>query len=321
MTDRLPTDMDFTEPFDAALARHGLKLARDRATILQINVGLLCNQVCRHCHLDAGPQRTEIMDRETVDQVIDLAQRFRFNTIDITGGAPEMNPHIEILLDKLAPLADTLILRSNLTAINEAGSAYLMELCRDRQVTIAASFPSINGPQTESQRGPGVFDRSLATLQKLNALGYGRNGAGLELNLISNPAGAFIPTGQQETEKRFRQVLKNKWDITFSNMYTFANVPLGRFRNWLEQKGNLAPYLRKLAESFNPCAVEGLMCRSLISVSWDGYLFDCDFNQAPRLHMGGGKTHITELAGLPGPGSGIAMADHCYTCTAGSGFT
>ncbi|MBW2392389.1 MAG: DUF3641 domain-containing protein, partial [Deltaproteobacteria bacterium] len=175
--------------------------------------------------------------------------------------------------------------------------------------------------QAESQRGRGVFQESIAVLGKLNSLGYGQPDSGLELNLVSNPTGAFLPSSQDQLEKRFCQVLKNKWGIVFNNLFTFANVPLGRFRRWLEQSGNLEEYLQKLATSFNPCAIEGLMCRSLISVSWDGYVFDCDFNQAADLYMGGKKTHISDLKELPKPGEPIAVSHHCYTCTAGAGFT
>lgn len=311
----------FMEPFKETLARHGIELIRQETSTLQVNVGLLCNQKCRHCHLDAGPQRREIMSEKTVQQVIGLAKRHRFSTIDITGGAPELNPHIETLLNELAPLTATLIFRSNLTAINDAKRSRLIDICRKNRATIVASFPSINESQAEAQRGHGVFAASLTTLRVLNSRGYGRNGSGLQLNLVSNPTGAFLPAGQTETEKRFRQTLDRKWGITFSRLYTFANVPLGRFHSWLEKTGNLENYQQKLAQGFNPCAINGLMCRSLISVSWDGYLFDCDFNQAIRLHLGGRKTHISELAAPPAPGSEIAVADHCYTCTAGSGFT
>jgi radical SAM/Cys-rich protein len=166
-----------------------------------------------------------------------------------------------------------------------------------------------------------VFQESIAVLGKLNSLGYGQPDSGLELNLVSNPTGAFLPSSQDQLEKRFCQVLKNKWGIVFNNLFSFANVPLGRFRRWLEQSGNLEGYLQKLATSFNPCAIEGLMCRSLISVSWDGYVFDCDFNQAADLYMGGKKTHISDLKKLPKPGEPIAVSHHCYTCMAGAGFT
>jgi radical SAM/Cys-rich protein len=309
------------EPFRQTLAKHGLELNRENTTTLQINVGLLCNQACRHCHLEAGPNREELMSGETLDQVVELARKFPFEVIDITGGAPEMNPHIDRLIERLAALTPRLMMRSNLIALTDASRDHLIEICRKNQVVIVASFPSLNEAQAESQRGGGTFQQSIAILQELNSMGYGKADTGLELNLVSNPTGAFLPSSQEQVEKRFRQILEKKWGIIFNNLFAFANVPLGRFRRWLERSGNLENYLKKLANGFNPCAIEGLMCRTLISVSWDGYLYDCDFNQAAGLFMGGKKTHISELLKLPDPGEPIAVSYHCYTCTAGTGFT
>jgi radical SAM/Cys-rich protein len=309
------------EPFTQTLAKHGLSLTRVKLTTLQVNVGLLCNQACRHCHLEAGPKSEKVMDRETMEQVAELAQRFVFEAIDITGGAPEMHPNLVEMIQRLAALTPRLMLRSNLTALASGERDHLIDLCKKYRVVFVASLPSLNEAQAESQRGKGVFQESIGVLRKLNSMGYGKPGSGLELNLVSNPTGAFLPSSQEQLEKRFRQVLENKWGIVFNNLFAFANVPLGRFRHWLEKSGNLDKYLQKLATSFNPCAIEGLMCRSLISVSWDGCLFDCDFNQAADLYLGGKKTHISELKELPEPGEPIAISYHCYTCTAGSGFT
>jgi radical SAM/Cys-rich protein len=309
------------EPFGQTLAKHGLNLTRLKTTTLQVNVGLLCNQACRHCHLEAGPKSEEVMSKETVDQVIDLARRFYFEAIDITGGAPEMNRHLGDMIERLSLHSPRLMLRSNLTALAQEERQHLMDLCKQNRVVIVASFPSLNEAQAESQRGKGVFQESIEVLRQLNSLGYGKTGSGLELNLVSNPTGAFLPSSQEQLEKRFCQVLENKWGIVFNNLFAFANVPLGRFRHWLERSGNLDGYLQKLATSFNPCAIEGLMCRSLLSISWDGYLFDCDFNQAAGLYLGGKKIHISELNELPNPGEPIAVSHHCYTCTAGAGFT
>jgi radical SAM/Cys-rich protein len=309
------------ETFKNNLASHGLDLTRKECNTLQVNVGLLCNQSCKHCHLAAAPGRNEIMDEKTVAEVIKLAGRFSFSTIDITGGAPEMNPHIRTLISRLAPLAKNLILRSNLSVIGDEKQGSLLGLLSENRVTIVGSLPSLNEVQTEAQRGKKTFATSIATLKKLNGLGYGLQGSGLELNLVSNPTGAFLPASQGQIEKRFRQILYRKWGISFNNLYAFANAPLGRFLDWLERSGNLESYLLKLASKFNPCTLDSLMCRSLISVSWDGYLFDCDFNQALQLYMGGRKKHVSELFALPGPGEKIAVSDHCYTCTAGSGFT
>jgi radical SAM/Cys-rich protein len=309
------------EPFGQTLAKHGLQLTREKITTLQINVGLLCNQACRHCHLEAGPKSEEVMSAETVDQVVAFAQKFPFEIIDITGGAPEMNPNLVDIIERLSGMTPRFMLRSNLTALANGERDHLIEVCKERRVVIVASFPSLNEAQAESQRGRGVFQESINVLKKLNSVGYGQPDSGLELNLVSNPTGAFLPSSQEQLEKRFCQVLENKWGIVFNNLFAFANVPLGRFRHWLERSGNLDGYLQKLATSFNPCAFEGLMCRSLLSISWDGYLFDCDFNQAADLHLGGKKIHISELNELPVPGEPIAVSHHCYTCTAGAGFT
>jgi len=307
--------------FENTLQQHGLELTRGETTTLQVNVGLVCDLACRHCHLEAGPARRELMSGETVGAVIACAERIRFATIDITGGAPELLPQLPCLLERLAPLTSRLIVRTNLTALARPESAALPELYRDQRVVIVASLPAVNASQSESQRGSGTWETSMAVLRQLNDIGYGVEGSGLELDLVANPAGAFLPAGQIQTERRFHQDLQRRYGISFSNLYTFANVPLGRFRGWLEQSGNLDAYLQKLAESFNPCTLPGLMCRSLISVDWNGFLFDCDFNLAVGLHHGTHKLHISQLAALPAAGTPIPVGDHCYSCTAGSGFT
>jgi radical SAM/Cys-rich protein len=309
------------EPFRQTLLRHGLRLERVKTTILQINVGLRCNQICRHCHLGAGPGRKENMDSETADAVIAYAGRSAFEAVDITGGAPELNPNIDKLIEGLSPLAPRLMFRANLTAISDGKRGALMDLLREKRAVIIASFPSLNEAQADSQRGDGMFKKSVETLRQLNRLGYGQEETGLELDLVCNPTGAFLPSPQDQITKRFREVLLRKWGIAFNNLYSFANVPLGRFRTWLKEIGNLESYMGRLAAGFNPCAVEGLMCRSWVSVSWDGYLYDCDFNLAKGLPMGNRKTHVSEMAGPPPEGNPIAVADHCYTCTAGAGFT
>jgi radical SAM/Cys-rich protein len=261
------------------------------------------------------------MDAEIIREVISYAQRSKFETIDITGGAPELNPNIGMLIEEVFSLSSRIMLRSNLSALNDGGREYLFELSKAHRVVIVASFPSLNEAQTNSQRGDRIFQITIDALKKLNAMGYGHDGSGLELNLVSNPTGAFLPPNQAQTEKRFRQVLRKKWGIVFNNLFNFANVPLGRFRQWLAETNNLDKYMEKLYSSFNPCSVDGLMCRSLVSVSWDGYLYDCDFNLSRKLFMGGHKIHVSEMSGPPPPHSHIATADHCYTCTAGSGFT
>ena len=310
-----------TETFTLTLNKHGLKLERGETTTLQINVGLLCNQACKHCHLDAGPTRRELMDEETLNTVISFAKRTRFDTVDITGGATELHPDLIYMVERLAPLTGRTMVRSNLSALEEGNPDRFIDVFKAHEVVVVASFPSFNPNQLEAQRGKGMFQKSIDALKRLNEAGYGRGDSGLELNLVSNPAGAFLPPSQAQAEDRFRTHLKQKWNISFNNMFTFANVPLGRFRHWLKATDNLGQYLEKLRSSFNPCVVEGLMCRSLMSVNWDGYVYDCDFNLAKGLSLGGRKTHLSEMEGPPKVGTPVAVADHCYTCTAGSGFT
>ena len=308
-------------PFSARLKKHGIQLKRLETWTLQVNVGLLCNQACKHCHLDAGPGRTEVMGSDTMDAVVAYAERAGFKAIDITGGAPELVPGIAGFVQRLAPLAPRIIFRSNLSALYAPGQGPLIETLVNNKVAITASFPSINAAQTDNQRGRGIFEKSVAALQELNRHGYGKADTGLELNLVSNPSGAYLPQGQEHTQKRFRQILHEKYGIVFNSLFAFANVPLGRFRDWLEKSGNLESYIEKLADSFNPCAVDGLMCRSQVSVSWEGHLYDCDFNLAADLPLGGKRIHVSELEKAPAPDSAISVADYCYTCTAGAGFT
>lgn len=316
-----PAVSDSTPQFARTLSSHEVKLVRARALTLQVNVGLTCNQACVHCHLDAGPGRREAMSEATALQVAAFADRCRFETIDITGGAPELNPNIETLVRRLAPAAKRLMIRSNLSLLNDGGHERLLDLLHSLRVVIISSLPSINASQTESQRGGGVFDANIEALRRLNTMGYGKAGTGLELNLVSNPTGAFMPQAQEQTEARFRQVLEQRYGIVFNNLYSFANVPLGRFRAWLTRSGNYHQYIKQLSDKFNPCAVDGVMCRTLVSVSWDGFLHDCDFNIAAGLYLGNRKVHVTEMDAPPPPGEIIATAEHCYACTAGAGFT
>jgi radical SAM/Cys-rich protein len=307
--------------FQQTLFQHGLELNRGSTTTLQINVGLACDLACRHCHLDAGPHRTELMSTETVEAVIACAKRIRFETIDITGGAPELLPQLPYLVERLAQLTSRLIVRSNLTALARPEYSALPDLYRCHQVVIVASLPAVNASQSESQRGNGTWNTCIAMLRRLNELGYGVEGSGLELDLVANPTGAFLPSGQSQTEHRFHQELQRRYNIDFNNLFTFANVPLGRFRTWLERSGNLDGYLLKLEESFNPCTLPGLMCRSLISVDWNGFIYDCDFNLSLGMYHGEQQKHISQLDALPLQGISIPVGDHCFSCTAGSGFT
>jgi radical SAM/Cys-rich protein len=261
------------------------------------------------------------MSRETMEGVIAFARRFPFPVVDITGGAPEMVPDLPFLIEGLSGLAPRVMLRSNLTALDTQGRDALLDLCIARKVVLVASFPSIDPSLTDSQRGAGAAEAGVAMLRKLNAAGYGAEGSGLELNIVSNPVGAYLPGSQAQAEGKFRRELLGNWGITFNHLYVFANAPLGRFRRWLESSGDYDRYLKTLAEGFNPCAVAGLMCRTLLSVSWDGSLYDCDFNLAAGRCVSGERTHISSVRDLPAPGTLIAVGNYCYACTTGSGFT
>ncbi|MBP2678741.1 MAG: radical protein [Deltaproteobacteria bacterium] len=280
------------EPFADILVRHGRSLVRDRIHTLQVNTGFLCNLRCRHCHLEAGPGRKEIMSRETMEAVVSFARRFPFQVVDATGGAPELVPDLPFLIEGLAPLAPRLMLRTNLSAVSGAECESLLALCAAHRVVLIASFPSTNPAQADAQRGAGVTETAIAVLKRLNAAGYGVEGTGLELDLVSNPVGAFLPVSQESGERRFRQDLLRKWGVAFNR-----------------------------TDAFNPSAVEGLMCRTLLSVSWDGFLYDCDFNLAADRPAAGYKIHVSDVRKLPSPGTPIAVGEYCYACAAGSGFT
>ncbi|MBM3301698.1 MAG: arsenosugar biosynthesis radical SAM protein ArsS [Deltaproteobacteria bacterium] len=280
----------------------------------------MCNQTCLHCHLEAGPQRDEIMSLETARQVVEFALKGDFQVLDITGGSPEMHPDVRGLVESLASCAPRVLFRSNLAALSQAENDDLVSLLRAHRIVIIGSLASTDRGQTESQRGKGSWERSLVALRKLNDLGYGVEGTGLELNLVSNPTGAFLPPPQSRAEHEFKRKLLQHHGIVFNNLYTFANSPLGRYKKWLIESGNYESYMQRLETSFNPSAVDHVMCRSLVSVSWDGFLYDCDFNQVLGLHLGARRRHVSEVTRPVLEGIPITTADHCYACTAGSGF-
>jgi radical SAM/Cys-rich protein len=319
--------------FEATLASHGLELRASAVETLQVNVGKLCNQACKHCHVDASPARTEIMSRETVEQVIDALRRFRFPTLDITGGAPELNPSFRYLVAQARLLGTNVIVRHNLTVLFEPGQNDLPQFFREHDVEVVSSLPYFMEQQTDQQRGPGVFAKSIAALQKLNETGYGIEGTGLTLNLVYNPIGAFLPPSQPSIEADFKRELLARHGISFNHLYTITNMPIKRFLDYLRRSGNEERYMRKLVEAFNPQAVEGLMCRTLISVDWKGRLYDCDFNQMLDLPLSAEDPSLPDLLPtsrfLPQTlsnldpqtlsGRRIATGPHCFGCTAGSG--
>ena len=307
--------------FSATLSFEGLELKRDKLTTCQVNLGLVCNQACRHCHLSAGPGRKELMDLATIHQVVNFVKDTDITTVDITGGAPEMNPNLPELMDLVAELGKKMILRCNLSALYDQDTGNIQERLVRHRVNVTASLPSMNKNQTDGQRGDGIFNKSMDALKRLNDLGYGDPESGLELDLVSNPAGAFMPSPQASTEKRFKQILREKQGIGFNRLFTFANMPLGRFENWLKKSGNYEGYMTMLYKGFNPCTLPGLMCRNLVSVGWNGYLYDCDFNLAADIPLGNSPTHISTAAPENFLNREVAVGTHCYACTAGSGFT
>jgi radical SAM/Cys-rich protein len=306
--------------FDERLSAHGLSLRASATETLQVNVGKLCNQACKHCHVDASPARTEIMTRETVEEVLRALRQFRFPILDITGGAPELNPSFRHLVKEARSLGTHVIVRHNLTVMFEPGEDDLPDFFREHQLEVVSSLPYFLAEQTNAQRGHGVFEKSIAALRRLNAVGYGMSGSGLVLHLVYNPVGAYLPPPQSSIEADFKRELLARFRISFNHLYTITNMPIKRFLDYLRRSGNEEHYMRKLVEAFNPQAVEGLMCRSLLSVDWRGRLYDCDFNQ--MLEMGVASElpqTISEFSVEKFAGRRIQTGAHCFGCTAGAG--
>lgn len=289
--------------------------------IFQINIGKLCNQTCAHCHVDAGPDRKEEnMDRATLEICLEIIKKNQFKTVDITGGAPEMNPHFRWFVEACYDAGVQVIDRCNLTIIQANPKYYdLPEFLKKNKVNVVSSLPYFSKSRTDSQRGDGVFEDSIKALQKLNAVGYGKEGSGLQLDLVYNPSGAFLPSGQKELEQEFKRQLKRKYDIEFNNLFAITNLPISRFLDYLLESGNYQEYMQKLVEAYNPMTVEGLMCRNTLSVSWDGYIYDCDFNQMLDLKVNGNSKHISEFNADELMERAIVLNQHCYGCTAGAG--
>lgn len=308
--------------FDAALSRSGqFPLRAMRIDTLQINVGKKCNQACGHCHVEAGPNRTEEMTRETAETIIDVLRRNeQLETLDITGGAPELNPSFRTLVIEARALGRHVIDRCNLTILFVPGQETLADFLAENRVEVVASLPYYLADRTDAQRGGGVFEQSIAGLHRLNALGYGQPDSGLVLNLVYNPTGAFLPPAQADIEGEYRRELEKRHGIVFNHLYTITNMPIARFKHFLERTGNYDRYLRKLAGAFNPAAAASVMCRSLISVGYDGTLSDCDFNQMLDLPVWeGGPRHIRDFDYDQLSARRIVTGEHCLGCTAGSG--
>ncbi len=317
----LPLPMT-TRVFDAALERAGqFPLRAVRVDTLQINVGKRCNQACKHCHVDAGPNRTEEMSRETAQEVIAALKRNSgIGTLDMTGGAPELNANFRYLVESAKALGRQVIDRCNLTVLFTPGQEDTAQFLAEHQVEVVASLPYYLADRTDAQRGGGVFEESVAGLRLLNSLGYGQPGSGLDLNLVYNPTGAFLPPAQAAIEAEYKSEMAKRYGIAFNHLYTITNMPIARFKHFLERTGNYAPYMDKLTAAFNPDAAANVMCRSLISVSYDGFLYDCDFNQMLDLPVtSGNPRHVRDLDAAALARRTIAVGDHCLGCTAGAG--
>jgi radical SAM/Cys-rich protein len=306
--------------FGQRLAEHGLELRAAGVETLQVNVGKLCNQACKHCHVDASPRRTEIMSAEVAEQVLEAVRRFRFSVVDVTGGAPELNPNFRRLVSGSRAAGSHVMVRHNLTVMFESGQGDLPEFFRQHRVEVVSSLPYFLGQQTDAQRGPGVFDKSVEALKHLNGVGYGVEGSGLTLNLVYNPVGAFLPPPQGSIEADFKRELLVRHGVTFNSLYTITNMPIRRFLEYLRRSGNEERYMRKLVQAFNPATVGGLMCRTLVSVDWTGRLYDCDFNQMLELGVDAALPQtIVDFDPAAFAARRIATGAHCFGCTAGAG--
>ncbi|MGK2863339.1 MAG: arsenosugar biosynthesis radical SAM (seleno)protein ArsS [Chitinophagaceae bacterium] len=309
-------------PFQAKLGQSGLYPLRPaQIEIFQVNIGKMCNQACRHCHVDAGPDRKEIMTRDTMQLCLDvLRTNPHFKTVDITGGAPELNPHFRWFVEKIHELERHIIVRCNLTIIM-ANKKYtdLPAFYKKHGVEVVSSLPFYSQDRTDRQRGNGVFEDSIKALQMLNEEGYGKEETGLILNLVYNPAGAFLPPSQEALQKEYKLELQSRFGVFFNDLFVITNMPINRYLDYLLTSGNYENYMEKLVTAYNPVAAANVMCRNTISVGWDGFLYDCDFNQMLELKVKGNNNHIREFNNRELNRREIIIGQHCFGCTAGSG--
>ncbi|MBI3890795.1 MAG: arsenosugar biosynthesis radical SAM protein ArsS [Candidatus Wallbacteria bacterium] len=314
---RLPLAREFEAALDAA----GLPPLRPTSIeIFQINVGKLCNQTCRHCHVDAGPDRFEVMTRQTMQLCLDALARTRIPTVDITGGAPELNPDFRWLVERCRELGRHVMDRCNLTILETPAHRDLPEFFARHAVEVLCSLPHYRAPSTDRQRGEGVFEKSIAALTRLNAFGYGAGDPERRLVLITNPVGAYLPGPQASMEAEWKRELARLHGVRFDALYCITNMPISRFLEWLIESGNLEEYMERLVAAFNPAAASGAMCRNTLSVGWDGRLYDCDFNQMLDLSTGAGvPNHIRDFDLAALESRPIATGRHCFGCTAGAG--
>lgn len=309
-------------PFQQKLERSNLyPLKPLQIGIFQINIGKMCNQTCRHCHVDAGPDRKEIMTKETMMQCLEvLRQHPQLQTVDLTGGAPEMNPNFRWFAEEIKKLDRHVIVRCNLTIIRANKKYYdLPQFYKQHHIEVVSSLPFYTQDRTDRQRGDGVFADSINALQMLNDEGYGIEGTGLILNLVYNPAGAFLPPSQASLESEYKEALMDKYGIHFNNLFAITNLPISRYLDYLITTNNYEAYMEKLVNAYNPTAAANVMCRNTISIGWDGYLYDCDFNQMLELKVTSDAKHIKDFKLDQLQARNIIVGQHCYGCTAGAG--
>lgn len=312
---------EFTK-FENNIAKAGYyPLTVNKLEIFQINLGKMCNQTCAHCHVDAGPDRKEIMTKENLEICLDILRKHpAIHTVDLTGGAPEMNPHFRWFVESCYELGKKIMVRSNLTIIlANPKYHYLPAFFADHQIEVISSLPFYSAKRTDKQRGEGVFEDSIKAIELLNLQGYGIAGSGLILNLVYNPAGAFLPGNQLSLEAEFKRQLARRHDIHFNSLFAITNLPINRFLDYLVTNNNYEFYMEQLLDAYNAGTVEGLMCRNTISVSWDGALYDCDFNQMLELKVACKSQHISNFNVSELSTRHVVLGQHCYGCTAGAG--
>jgi radical SAM/Cys-rich protein len=307
--------------FEEKLGEAGLHPLRPTGIeILQVNVGKMCNQTCGHCHVDAGPDRTEIMTRETMEECLRVLRGSDVRTVDVTGGAPELNPHFQWFVERLSALERRILVRSNLTILTVRRFRHLPAFFAEKGVTVISSLPCYTAENTDKQRGDGVFHKSLEALRLLNARGYGRPGSGLEIHLVYNPLGAYLPGPQEQLEADYKRILRERYGIVFNDLFCITNMPISRFLDYLLASGKYDRYMKTLVDSFNPEAAKGVMCRNILSVGWDGTLYDCDFNQMLELRVNStSPRHIRDFDLRRLARRRIVVGRHCFGCTAGAG--
>lgn len=295
-------------------------IQRQKLQTLQVNLGYKCNQRCLHCHVNAGPTRTEMMEPSNLDLIVPVMLAQGLNTLDLTGGAPELHSQFRALVSLARNSGIHVMDRCNLTILSEPGQEDLADFLAQHQVEVVASLPCYSANNVDSQRGEGVFEKSIVGLQKLNALGYGQESSGLKLNLVYNPQGPSLPPNQKSLEQDYKRVLFNDYKIVFNQLFTLANMPINRFGSMLVTKGTFNSYLKLLKDNFSEANLDNVMCRSMVSVDWQGFLYDCDFNQQLALPIPSNKPlHLRDLLNTNLEGNPICVADHCFGCTAGQG--